>query len=59
MKVLIINGSARSGKDQFVKLFKNIYSYKCINWSTIDKVKKIAKKHFGWDIYNFVNSIEV
>jgi hypothetical protein len=49
MQLLIINGTATSGKDQFVKLFKNHYQHKCYNWSTIDKVKKIARKHFGWD----------
>jgi dephospho-CoA kinase len=49
MQILIINGAATSGKDQFVKFFKKNYPYKCYNWSTIDKVKKIAKKHLGWD----------
>ncbi|MDD4363823.1 MAG: hypothetical protein PHD33_06450 [Atribacterota bacterium] len=49
MEVLIINGAASSGKDQFVKFFKKNYPYKCCNWSTIDRVKKIAKKHLGWD----------
>ena len=49
MKIVIINGTATSGKDQFVNFFKKNYSYKCYNWSTIDKVKKIARKHFGWN----------
>jgi dephospho-CoA kinase len=49
MKIVIIKGTATSGKDQFVKLFKKNYPYKCYNWSTIDKVKKVAKKHLGWD----------
>jgi hypothetical protein len=49
MKIVIINGTATSGKDQFVKFFKKNYPYKCYNWSTIDKVKEIAKKHLGWD----------
>lgn len=49
MKVLIINGSAKSGKDLFVKLFKKNYQHKCYNWSTIDRVKEIAKRNFGWD----------
>lgn len=49
MKIIIINGSAETGKDQFVNFFKKHYKYKCINWSTIDKVKKISKKNFGWN----------
>ena len=48
MKVVILNGSARSGKDQFAKFCKKYYP-DCVNWSTIDKVKKIAKRNFGWD----------
>jgi len=43
-----LNGSAKSGKDQFAKFAKN-YHKDCVNWSTIDKVKKIAKRNFGWD----------
>jgi hypothetical protein len=49
MKIIIINGSASVGKDEFVKVFKKNYKYKCINWSTIDEVKKISKKNFGWN----------
>jgi hypothetical protein len=49
MKVIIINGSAQNGKDNFVKYFKKNYEYKCMNWSAIDKVKKIAKRNFGWN----------
>jgi dephospho-CoA kinase len=49
MKVLIINGSATSGKDTFVKLFAKNYSELCLNWSTIDAVKEIALNHLGWD----------
>lgn len=49
MKVIIINGSAKSGKDQFVKYFTKHYIHMCINLSTIDKVKKISKKYFGWN----------
>ena len=25
------------------------YDYNCVNWSTIDKVKDVAKNHFGWN----------
>lgn len=49
MKVVIVNGSASTGKDNFVNFFKKNYEHKCINWSTIDKVKKVAKSNFGWD----------
>ena len=49
MKVIIINGSSRVGKDQFANFFKAHYGYKSVNWSTIDKVKKISKRNFGWN----------
>ena len=49
MKVIILNGAACTGKDNFANYFKKHYKYKCINWSTIDKVKKISKRNFGWD----------
>ena len=49
MKVIIINGAARNGKDQFVNFFTKNYEFKTVNWSTIDKVKKVAKSNFGWD----------
>ena len=49
MHVIIISGSAKNGKDNFVKFFMDHYEFKTVNWSTIDKVKKIAKKNFGWD----------
>ena len=48
MKVVILNGSARSGKDKFANFCKKHHT-ECVNWSTIDKVKKIAKRNFGWD----------
>ena len=49
MRIFVINGSASSGKDQFVKFIKQNYKNKCFNWSTIDKIKRIARKHLGWD----------
>jgi len=49
MKIVIVNGSARCGKDQFANFFKKNYEYESVNWSTIDKVKKISKRNFGWD----------
>lgn len=48
-QIIIINGSARSGKDLFVELFQKNYNHSCLNWSTIDIVKEIAQKHLGWD----------
>ena len=49
MKVVIVNGAASTGKTNFAGFFKKHYKYKCINWSTIDKIKKLSKRHFNWD----------
>jgi hypothetical protein len=49
MKVVIVNGSARTGKDKFVNFFSKHYKHDCFNWSTIDIVKEYAKKDFGWN----------
>lgn len=49
MFVIIVNGSGRSGKDKFVEFFIDQYKYKAFNWSTIDRVKDIAKKNFRWN----------
>lgn len=49
MKVIILNGSASTGKTNFAKFFKKHYKYGCVNWSTIDKIKKLSKKYFNWD----------
>ena len=49
LRILIINGSAKSGKDTFVELFAKNYPGLCLNWSTIDIVKEIAQNHLGWD----------
>jgi len=49
MKIIIVNGSSGVGKDEFANLFKKNYQYKCYNWSTIDKVKKISEHNFGWN----------
>ena len=50
-QVIIINGNAKSKKDTFVyfckKYCKNM-DIKVYNFSTVDKVKKVAKK-LGWD----------
>lgn len=47
-KLIIINGKPKSGKDQFVKFFKKHSNKKVNNLSTVDEVKKIAKK-MGWN----------
>ena len=49
MKVIVINGSNSSGKDNFVEFFMKHYQYKAINMSTIDRIKDLSKKNFGWD----------
>ena len=47
MKIIIINGSATSGKDSFVEFAKE-ESYQVYNFSTIDYIKKKALE-LGWD----------
>jgi len=47
-KIVIINGKPRSGKDQFV-YYWNIHCNKpVLNYSTVDRVKEIAKM-MDWD----------
>lgn len=48
MKVILINGSNRTGKDKFVKIFSRLSGRKVFEISTVDHIKKIAKK-LGWD----------
>ena len=47
MKVVIINGGPRSGKDTFVNMCKLI-DPAIENYSTVDNVKEIARK-MGWN----------
>lgn len=47
--IVIISGSNNSGKDQFVEFFIEQYRYKAFNWSTIDEIKLLSKKHFDWN----------
>ena len=47
MKIVIINGQPRAGKDQFVTFCKKHYNW-CLNLSTVDFVKEIAAM-CGWD----------
>lgn len=49
MKIIIINGSAKSGKDKFVKFFREVSGLRIKNFSSIDKVKSISELCFGWD----------
>lgn len=49
MYVILLNGSNNSGKDNFVNFFIKHYKYGAINLSTIDRIKELSKKHFGWD----------
>ena len=49
MKIFIINGRGGCGKDTFVELCaKHVPKYMCLNISTVDEVKEIAK-FCGWD----------
>jgi hypothetical protein len=49
MKVIVINGHAETGKDKFVKIFKDISGFRVKNISSVDKVKSIAEICFGWN----------
>lgn len=49
MKIFVINGRGGCGKDTFVELCaKHVPKYMCLNVSTVDKVKEIARS-CGWD----------
>ncbi|NPV12999.1 MAG: hypothetical protein HPY57_14630 [Ignavibacteria bacterium] len=51
IQVILINGHPKSGKDKFVwycKKYCKTMGIKVYNFSTVDKVKKVAKK-LGWD----------
>lgn len=50
MKIVIINGSSETGKDKFIKIFKDKYlDLRVKNISSVDKIKSIAEIAFGWD----------
>ena len=49
MKVIVINGSATTGKDKFVSYFKENKELRVKNYSSVDKIKVIAELCFGWD----------
>ena len=47
MKIIVINGMPRAGKDEFVKMCQK-HCYWCFNISTVDFVKEVAAT-CGWD----------
>jgi len=49
MYIVVVNGSNQTGKNNFVNYFIKHYEYKATNMSTIDRVKEISKKYFGWN----------
>ncbi|NCP97672.1 hypothetical protein GW796_05460 [archaeon] len=52
MKIFIISGKGGSGKDTFVELYSKYiekkYNDVCYNISSVDEIKEIARKYFGW-----------
>lgn len=48
MKRIIINGRGTSGKDEFVKIFSELYPCSTHNISSIDPIKEIARES-GWN----------
>lgn len=49
MLIVIVSGANNSGKDNFVDFFIKHYEYKAMNFSTIDRVKELSEKYFGWN----------
>lgn len=49
MLIIIISGANNSGKDNFVEFFIKHYEYKSVNFSTIDRIKELSSKYFGWN----------
>lgn len=48
MSLVVINGTPGSGKDAFVECCQEILGSNCLNVSTVDFVKEVAKG-CGWD----------
>lgn len=48
MKIVVVNGFPRSGKDTFVNCCSRYLDNKCLNISTVDFVKELAAE-CGWD----------
>jgi len=49
MRVVVINGQAKIGKDKFVKIFKDVSDFRVKNLSSVDRVKNVAEMCFGWN----------
>jgi hypothetical protein len=49
MKIIIVNGSNTVGKNNFVKFFSSNLQGVIYEISTVDVIKKISKKYFGWN----------
>lgn len=49
MKVILINGSCRVGKSNFVKYFSKQCDGKIDEIDTVGVIKNVMKKHFGWN----------
>ncbi|MBT4876328.1 MAG: hypothetical protein HOJ48_01220 [Desulfobacula sp.] len=49
MKIFILNGPAEAGKGTLVEYFKESTWLDTHSYSSIDWIKKVAKKEFGWD----------
>ncbi len=47
--ILIINGSPRSGKGEFVKILREISDIPLFEYSSIDYIKQVARTKFLWD----------
>lgn len=47
MKIMILNGKGRCGKDTFIELLREYTSV--YHWSSIDTIKNIAINYFDWD----------
>ena len=47
-KVVIINGAKRAGKDSFIEACRKL-DEKVVSISSIDQIKNIACRYFGWD----------
>ncbi len=51
-KIIIINGLPESGKDECVNIVRDLFVCDNIiihNYSSVDKIKNIAKMYFNWD----------
>lgn len=49
MIVLILNGTAESGKGTVVEFIEQQFEVYAVSYSSIDYVKDVAKAKFGWD----------